>query len=94
MLEAVFLVRRIPAWSPNLAQREVRAPKIVLTDPGVAVALRGMDADALARPEIAQGADGAVLEGFVVTELIRQLGWSRTRTRILHYRDRQLAEVT
>lgn len=93
VLEAVFLVRRIPAWSPNLAQREVRAPKIVLTDPGVAVALRGMDVDALARPEIAQGADGAVLEGFVVTELIRQLGWSRTRAQLLHYRDRQLAEV-
>ncbi|MGH3801373.1 MAG: ATP-binding protein [Pseudonocardiaceae bacterium] len=93
VLEAVFLVRRIPAWSPNLAQREVRAPKIILTDPGVAVALRGIDADALARPEIAQGADGAVLEGFVVAELIRQLGWTRTRARILHYRDRQLAEV-
>lgn len=52
-----------------------------------------MDVDVLARPEIAQGADGAVLEGFVVAELIRQLGWSRTRTRMLHYRDRQLAEV-
>ncbi|MGH3770789.1 MAG: ATP-binding protein [Pseudonocardiaceae bacterium] len=93
VLEAVFLVRRLPAWSPNLAQREIRAPKIVLTDPGVAVALRGMDVNALARPEIAQGADGAVLEGFIVTELIRQLGWSHTRARLLHYRDRQLAEV-
>ena len=93
VLEAVLLVRRIPAWSPNLAQREVRAPKIVLTDSGVAVALRGMDIEALARPEIAQGADGAVLEGFVIAELIRQLGWSRTRTRMLHYRDRQLAEI-
>ncbi|MGQ0779056.1 MAG: ATP-binding protein [Pseudonocardiales bacterium] len=93
VLEAVFLVRRIPAWSPNLTQREVRAPKIVLTDPGVAVALRGMDVDALARPEIAQGADGAVLEGFVVAELIRQLGYSGTRSRLLHYRDRERAEV-
>ena len=73
VLEAVFLVRRIPAWSPNLAQREVRAPKIVVTDPGLAVTLRGLDVDALVRPEIAQGADGAVLEGFVLTELIRQL---------------------
>ncbi len=93
VLEAVFLVRRLPAWSPNLAQHEIRAPKIVLTDPGVAVALRGMDVNALVRPEIAQGADGAVLEGFVVTELIRQLGWSHTRARLLHYRDRQPAEV-
>lgn len=93
ILEAVFLIRRIPAWSPNLAQREVRAPKIVITDPGLAVALRGLDVDALGRPEIAQGADGAVLEGFVLTELIRQLSWSGHRARLLHYRDRQLAEV-
>lgn len=93
VLEAVFLVRRIPAWSPNLAQREVRAPKIVVTDPGLAVALRGLDVDALVRPEVAHGADGAVLEGFVLTELIRQLGWSRHRARLLHYRDRQLAEI-
>ncbi len=28
-----------------------------------------------------------------MAELIRQLGWTRTRTRILHYRDRQQAEV-
>ncbi len=93
VLEAVFLIRRIPAWSPNLAQREVRAPKIVVTDPGLAAALRGVDVDALARPEVAQGADGAVLEGFVLTELIRQLSWSAHRARLLHYRGRQLAEI-
>jgi len=93
VLEAVFLVRRIPAWSPNLAQREIRAPKIVLTDPGLAAALRGMSVDALARPEIALGADGAVLEGFVHAELIRQREWSGHRPRLLHYRDRALAEI-
>lgn len=93
VLEAVFLVRRIPGWSPNLAQRETRAPKIVVTDPGLAAGLRGLDVDALVRPEIAQGADGAVLEGLVLAELIRQQGWSTHRARLMHYRDRQLAEV-
>lgn len=93
VLEAVFLLRRIPPWSPNLAQREVRAPKVVITDPGLAISLRGMAVDALARPEIAQGADGAVLEGFVHAELLRQLGWSSSRARLLHYRDRKLAEI-
>lgn len=93
VLEAVFLIRRVPAWSPNLAQREVRAPKVMITDPGLAASLRGMDVEALVRPEIAQGAEGAVLEGFVWAELTRQLGWSASRSRLLHYRDRQLAEV-
>lgn len=41
VLEAVFLMRRIPAWSPKLAQREIRVPKIVLTDPELAVACAG-----------------------------------------------------
>lgn len=93
VLEAVFLIRRVPPWSPNLAQREVRAPKVMVTDSGLAVSLRGMSVDALVRPEIAQGADGAVLEGFVWAQLTAQLGWSRSRSRLLHYRDRQLAEV-
>lgn len=93
VLEAVFLIRRVPPWSPNLAQREVRAAKVMLTDPGLAVSLRGLGVDALVRPEIAQGADGAVLEGFVWAELTRQLGWSASRARLMHYRDRQLAEI-
>lgn len=93
VLEAVFLIRRVRPWSPNLAQREVRAPEVMVTDSGLAVSLRGMSGDALVRPEIAQGADGAVLEGFVWAQLTAQLGWSRSRSRLLHYRDRQLAEV-
>ncbi|MGH3847280.1 MAG: ATP-binding protein, partial [Pseudonocardiaceae bacterium] len=40
VLEAVFLSVRLPAWSPNLSQREIRAPKILLTDPGLAAHLR------------------------------------------------------
>jgi len=93
VLEAVFLVRRLPAWAANLSQREVRAPKIYLTDPGLAAHLRGAGPDVLRRPELALGADGPVLEGFVYAEILRQCGWSAARPELSHYRDRNGAEV-
>jgi hypothetical protein len=93
VLEAVFLVRRLPAWSANLTQREIRASKIYVTDSGLASHLRGMDPAALARPETALGADGPILEGLVYGEILRQCGWSMIRPQLMHYRDRNNTEV-
>jgi hypothetical protein len=93
VLEAVFLSVRLPAWSPNLSQREIRAPKILLTDPGLAAHLRQADVETLVRPELAKGADGPIVEGFAVTELLRQAEWSPRRPRLSHYRDRDTLEV-
>ena len=93
VLEAVFLIRRLPAWAANRTQREVRAPKIFLTDPGLATHLRGLEPTALIRPELAKGADGPVVEGLVHAELLRQSGWSRHRPTLFHYRERDGAEI-
>ncbi|MGH3813116.1 MAG: ATP-binding protein [Pseudonocardiaceae bacterium] len=92
-LEAVFLVRRVPAWTANLSSRETRAAKIYLTDPGLAAHLRGVDLETLATPELALGADGPVIEGFVVCELLRQSSWSRSRPSLMHYRERNGSEI-
>lgn len=93
VLEAVFLVRRLPAWAANLSQREVRAAKVFVTDPGLAAHLRGVDADALLRPEVALGRDGPVVEGLAYSELLRQQGWSARRPQLFHYRERSGAEI-
>jgi len=93
VLEAVFLVRRVPAWSANLSQREIRAPKIFVTDSGLATHLRGIDPDVLSRPDLALGAEEPVLEGLVYDEIVRQTGWSTSRVELMHYRDRQGVEV-
>ena len=34
LLEAIFLVRLLPAWRPGIAARETHAPKAYLVDPG------------------------------------------------------------
>ena len=92
-LDAVFLVRRIPSWAGSLTAREARAPKLYVTDSGLAATLRGATPESLAAPGTAQGADGPVLEGFVVGELVRQTAWSEAQPRVYHFRDRNGLEV-
>ncbi|MGH3831090.1 MAG: ATP-binding protein [Pseudonocardiaceae bacterium] len=92
-LEALFLIVRIPAWATNLSQREIRAPKVYLTDPGLAGYLRRAEVATLLRPELALGADGPIIEGFVLTELLRQASAASDPPELAHYRDRDTAEI-
>lgn len=93
VLEAVYLTVRIPAWAPNLTQREIRAPKVFLTDPGLAAAMRRADIEALLLPEVAQGSDGPIIEGFVLAELLRQSAVAADPPFLHHYRDRDGFEI-
>jgi hypothetical protein len=90
LLETVFLVHRLPAWSRNLGQRLVKAPKLHLLDTGLACHLLGADARRLAddRPLL-----GRLLESFVLGELRKQVSWTEPRTSLFHYRASTGAEV-
>lgn len=90
LLEEVFLIKRIPAWSRNLSARAVSAPKVAVVDSGIAANLLELDASALRQPA---GHLGALLEGFVSMELSRQLTWSSQRAELYHYRTRDNVEV-
>lgn len=83
LLESVFLVHRLPAWSRNLGKRLVKAPKLHLVDTGLACHLMGADARRLSadRPLL-----GRLLESFVVGELRKQLSWTDPRTALYHFR--------
>jgi predicted AAA+ superfamily ATPase len=83
VLEATFLVRRLPAWSSNLGKRLIKAPKLHLLDTGMAAHLLGADVTALG----AGGSPfGQLLESFVFAELRRQAAWQDTPVRLFHYR--------
>lgn len=85
ILETIFLVRLIPAWSSNLTTRAIATPKVIFTDSGVAGFLNtGNSTDT---------AVGGLLENFVLAELARQLTWADTSARLYHYRDRDQYEV-
>ncbi|MGH3898013.1 MAG: ATP-binding protein, partial [Pseudonocardiaceae bacterium] len=90
LLEEVFLIKRVPGWSRNLGTRATAAAKLVFVDSGIAARLLALDAHTLRRP----GAPfGPLLEGFVVSELARQLTWSQELADLYHYRDHNKVEV-
>ena len=90
ILEAIFLLQPLAAWSTNTGKRYVKSPKIHLVDTGLAAYLRGdTDPEALAQ----SGNIGPLLESFVVQEVRKQLTWSKTPATPLHYRSAAGREV-
>lgn len=94
LLELVYLTFELPAWSTNLSSRVSKRPKLHLVDSGLAAHLQNLNATQLAATD-PNGATrfGALLETFVVTEVIKQLGWSTTDARPHHYRTADGIEV-
>ncbi|WP_201845547.1 ATP-binding protein [Myceligenerans indicum] len=90
LLEEVFLIKQIPAWTRNLNTRSIAKSKLAFVDSGVAAALLDQDASRLRKPGSPLG---GLLEGFVAMEIARQLTWSRTRAELFHYRTRDQVEV-
>ena len=90
LLEEVYLIKRVPAWSRNVSARAVGTPKLAFVDSGIAANLLGADVRSLLRPG---GPFGPLLEGFVLMELARQLTWSRQRAELFHYRTKDRVEV-
>jgi len=90
LLEEIFLIKRIPGWSRNLGTRATATPKLIFVDSGIAARLLSVDSHSLRRP----GAPfGPLLEGFVLSELARQLTWSTELADLYHYRDHNKIEV-
>ena len=78
LLEAVFLIMRLPAWGTTVRARATSAPKVHVVDAGLAARLLGLTAEKLARRDASSLSQfGHLLETFVVGELIRQASWQR-----------------
>lgn len=91
LLEAVFLIHRLPVWSRNLTARVVKHSKLHLTDTGLAAAVLGISPESLAAP--VAPARGPLIETFIVNELAKQATWSETPVRLHHWRVSGGAEV-
>ena len=90
LLERVFLLDELPSWHSNRLSRLVKTPKLHLGDTGLACALLGVDASALATD---RGLLGQLLETFVYQELRRQASWFDATLNFFHFRDKDGAEV-
>jgi predicted AAA+ superfamily ATPase len=94
LLEAVFLVHRLPAWGTTLSSRAASRPKIHVVDSGVAARLLRLTPDKLARRDPTALTElGHLLETFVVGELTKQASWLDGVAGVGHWRTRDGDEV-
>ncbi len=70
ILTSAFVVRQLQPWHENIKKRQVKAPKVYLSDSGILHSLLGLDtkADVEAYPKL-----GASWEGFVVSQVVNRL---------------------
>jgi uncharacterized protein len=92
LLRQLFLLYRLRPFSANLGARQIKTPKLLLSDTGLAAALVGVDTARYAAPD--QGAiAGMLYETFVLMELVKQATWSATPVELFFYRDTDKREV-
>lgn len=70
-LSSALVVRQLPPWHENLRKRQVKAPKVFLTDTGILHSLLGLDsaADVHGHPQV-----GASWEWFAISNLVERIG--------------------
>ena len=90
ILENVFLVHTLPPWYTNALKRVTKSPKLHFLDAGLLAALKGLTPERLRRDRTQFG---AVLETFVLGELLKLAGWAEGRYALSHFRDKERNEV-
>lgn len=90
ILEHVFLILKIPAWTPNIEGQFVKSPKIFLNDTGLLCHLRGEGVESLIENRTTAG---AFLENYIIMEIVKQLSWSSLFLKPYHFSVHRGAEV-
>ena len=94
LLEAVFLIYRLPAWGTTLGARVTRHPKVHLVDSGVMAWLLNLTPEKIAQAAPAALTEyGHLLETFAVGEILKQTSWSDAPVTAGHFRTESGDEV-
>lgn len=77
ILEGTYMAFRLPPWYANVGKREVKSPKVYVSDSGILHSLLGVNSldDLLAHPKC-----GASWEGLMIREIIRRTAARRGET--------------
>ncbi len=90
LLQMMYFVLPLPAWSANLSKRLIKSQKFYLTDTGLMAHLLGTDEKKLA----ADGENfGRLLENYVLMELVKQSSWSLTKPSLSYLRTASGQEI-
>lgn len=90
VLERMFLLRRLPAWSRHEIGRLIKAPKLHFLDAGLQATLTRLTPALVATQ---RGRWGATLETWVYGELLKQLSANPEPWFLSYYRDKDQVEV-
>jgi uncharacterized protein len=94
LLEAVFLIYRLPSWGTTLGSRVAKHPKLHLVDSGVMAWLLNLTPEKIAQALPAVLTDyGHLLETFAVGEILKQVSWSDAPVATGHFRTEAGEEV-
>lgn len=88
ILEVVCLYEPLAPWHTNIGKRLVKSPKSFLCDSGLLCHMLGVGLN-ITESEYY----GRILENFVLCELRKQLGWSRIKAEVYHWRTHEGDEV-
>jgi len=90
LLEHIFLIVKIPAWTKNTEGQFVKSPKVYLNDTGLLNHLIGLEDESFLEQ---RSNAGAYLENFIVMEIIKQLSWSDLYLKPYHFSIHRGSEV-
>ena len=90
LLEHIFLIVHVPAWTKNAEGEFVKSPKVYLNDTGLLNHLIGQEDDSFLEQ---RSNAGAYLENFIVMEIIKQLSWSNLSLKPYHFSIHKGSEV-
>ena len=94
LLEAVFLIYRLPAWGTTLGSRIVKHPKVHMTDSGVMAWLLNLSPQKIEQAAPATLTEyGHLLETFAVGEVLKQVSWSDAPVAVGYFRTEAGDEV-
>lgn len=90
LLQSTYLVNLVKPWSAKLTTTLTKSSRLYLVDTGLACYLLKLDRKRLLADE---QTFGRLLENFVFTELVKQIGWSKVECEVFHFRTRTGFEV-
>ena len=94
LLEAAFMIQRLPAWGETLGRRLAAHPKVHIIDSGLAAWLLGLSATRInSRNPMALTEFGHLVETFAVGEILKQVGWADEIVTASHFRTQDGDEV-